>query len=253
MHWDMRAVPWEDKPPVPVLTHFKYVRPDGSDPGEVFWVPKGGNPLTWEPEPIDPRKPYSVSMSDTHFKIYRPPREAPESKAYAVFSIEYFAPYMQNGEPTWRGRNAEVHKRIVARRAPMEFGTFVPGTFPLMQEASRADVAAGGSFIGELRTFPYPADGVQLQYRLSRPDGYSGDLGELAVRPHSFADACTYFPASKAPHPHSLLFTGSWDIAYAAPKDIELPVYIVAHFSIFDPWAKETRELPFIFRVAPAK
>jgi hypothetical protein len=252
IYWDWLAVPTGYNP-APPIEQFKYSK---TGEGEIFWVPKDGDPLTWVPEPIDTSVFYPASKSDTHFKIFRPPPTVDNSlyhESYTKIGIaEIPRPWeWALGEPP-EPRSVSYRTRF----DPIEFGTYVPDRYTppyrTMKRATYGSVTREWPFVGELRTFPlpYPVEDLQLQYHLSGPDGYSGDLGELTVRPHSFTGPCTYFPNSREPHNHSLLFTGSWDFVYTAPKDLGRSLEIKATFSIYDPWLKIRRELPFTFQVS---
>ena len=169
---------------------------------------------------------------------YRPPAndDVPPEGADVTFACEVINPFTKE----WQ--RSPNYTRHVVRRDSMDFylnsnSVDTPG-WPYGPNNSFSDVAltAGETFARiRLITEPVPPEDIQLKYSLVRPQGYSGALGELVM----YWKEVSYAPS-----------TDHWGFNYTAP-DVSQPVDIVARFSIYDPWAKETRARELTFHVVP--
>ena len=201
-------------------------------PGRLFYPKKNDDPdfpPVWTP---------FEEIADNYFHnglllLYVPPPndEVPQEGIDVTIFCEVLDPY--KSEETWV-RSPDYKIRIHHRDKPMDFyirpNSGRPGYSNYGPDNSFSDETVAPGEIYErfmVKATPAPFEDMQFKSGLVRPSGYSGDLGIL-----------------EADRFDAHIFT------YTAP-DVSQPVDIVARFSIYDPWAKETRLRELTFHVVP--
>jgi len=213
-------------------------------PGRLYYV-------TWEKDPstgnyIHKEIPWE-EIADTYYSngmslVYRPPsnEEVPPEGVNVTFACEVLNPFTEKWD-----RSPNYTMRLVRRDKPMDF--WLNSTFDIFSEErlkygpdnsfSEATLVSGEAHEDfPLYTRPLPAEDFQLQTSLAGLDGYTGPFGTLVL---------IWEDSNLANRPTARGYK------YTAPAGLAEPVDIVARFSIYDPWAKETRTRELTFHVVP--
>jgi len=211
-----------------------------SGPGELFWLRSGSNGA-YTLEPVDFSAVYeNWGSRPNNSMVYRPPvsnDDVPMGGASATFASEALNPESGN----WI-RSPDYTFRIV-RREEMGFHLTLYGpdgmrnVFLTTVEPVVVNVQAGATQKFYACPEPCPVEGVQAEFGLVPPTGYSGDPGRLSSQ--------MVEDSAKIPPPTS------YPLEYWAPDNVASPTDIVAWVSVNDPWAKKRQRLEITFRVTP--
>jgi len=207
-----------------------------SGPGDIFWVKDLGDGIVLEP--VEYSKTYYGTMGA--MMVYRPPVSSdgiPEQGTLATLVCE--VPSFVSGE--WV-RSQDFTFRVVPRKVPMNLhltcfhgGNLITVT-PSIVEPQVVDVKAGSTLDFQVSTSPYPADGIQIDFGLTAPQGYAGLPGRLSGVAQEWQEI-------RPPRLHYF--------KYKAPEYVESAIDVVAWVSVLDPWADKWQKLEITFRVTP--
>ncbi len=153
--------------------------------------------------------------------FYLPPADVPPEGAVVKVGTSVLSPFTNRWESS-----PDYEIRIVKQTTPMDFffGNY-PG-YP-----AEATVKAGASAGFGVTIRPYPSSRPVPTYQLIPPDGYTGDLGTLAIMPWGG--------------------DGGWRCDYSAPPQVPAPMDVKLRFQTFDPWVQQVRGIEYTIHLQP--
>ena len=170
--------------------------------------------------PMNISKEFSVMPGSGVGGIYLPPPEVAAEGITISFGCEVQNPKTKN----WV-RSPDYSVQVVNRSEPIEFfiGSYGTTTSPL----------EGRHYTFNIHVDPC-LDDNQLQFGLTGPEGYVGELGELSLQEYSVSYGGKRRNGSSY---------GIYSFKYTPPQNVKSSIEVEVAFSIYDPWAKERREL----------